>query len=138
MRAKLGSIYQRTKKQPDGTVRTLPIWWIKYRKDGQVFRESSGSEKHADAERLLRRRLGEIVTGKFAGLRPERVLMAELFEDVAEDYRDCERRTLDDLNTRLKNHLIPFFGEIRAADLTTSHQELSCSAALGRGSERDD
>src|SRR2546426_7368364 len=115
-RPKFGSIYQRKKKLPDGTVKILSIWWIKYRKSGQVFRESSGSEKPADAERLLKKRLGDIVTGKFVGLGPERIRMAELFDDVAEDYREGERHTLEDLNSRLKNHLIPFFGEIRAAD----------------------
>ncbi len=120
-RPNFGSIYQRKKRLPDGTIQTLPIWWIKYRKGGQAFRESSGSEKHRDAEWLLKRRLGEIVTGKFAGLGPERILMAELFEDIVEDYRDCERHTLDDLSSRLNIHLIPFFGAIRAADFTTQH-----------------
>ena len=67
MRAKLGSIYQRRKKLPDGTTVMLSPWWIKYTRNGQVFRESSGWDKYADAERLLKRRLGEIATGKFAG-----------------------------------------------------------------------
>jgi len=69
-RPKLGSIYQRTKKQPDGSVIALPTWWIKYYRDGQPFRESSHSKDFAEAERLLERRQGEIVTGRFAGLEP--------------------------------------------------------------------
>src|SRR5690242_6018902 len=118
-RPKFGSIYQRKKASKDGTVKTSPIWWIKYRKNGQVFRESSGSEKHGDAERLLKRRLGEIVTGKFAGLGVERIRMADLFDDVLQDYLDNEKDTINDLQGRLKNHLIPFFGEIRAAEFST-------------------
>ncbi len=121
MRAKLGSIYQRKKKLPDGTLETLPTWWIKYYRDGKPFRESSGSEKQVDAERLLRKRAGEIATGKFLGLSPERIRMAELFKDVVEDYQAADRRTLSDLNSRLKNHLAPFFGELRAADFSTQH-----------------
>ena len=78
-------------------------------------------EKYSDAERLLKRRLGEIVSGKFAGLGPERVRMTELFDDVVEDYRDCERRSVDDLSSRLRIHLVPFFGEVRAADFTSQH-----------------
>jgi len=90
-RPHFGSIYQRKKRLPDGTGQTSPIWWIKYSKNGQTFRESSGSEKYGDAERVLKRRLGEIVSGKFAGLGPERIRMAALFDDVVEVYRDCKR-----------------------------------------------
>ena len=39
-------------------------------------------------ERLLKRRLGEIVTGKFAGLGRERIRMAELLNDVVQDHLD--------------------------------------------------
>lgn len=70
---KLGSIYQRTKKQPDGSVVSLPTWWIKCYRNGRPLRESSRSEDFAKAERLLKRRQGEIVTGKFAGLAVERI-----------------------------------------------------------------
>jgi integrase len=120
-RPKFGSIYQRTKRLQDGNVQTLPTWWIKYRKNGQVFRESSGSEKPGDAERLLKRRLGEIATGKFAGLGPERIRMADLFDDVVKDYQENDKDTTKDLQGRLKNHLSPFFGEIRAADFSSQH-----------------
>src|ERR1039457_1495003 len=116
---RLGSIYQRKKKGPDGTVKTLPTWWIKCRKDGQIFRESSESTRREAAERLLKKRLGEIVAGKFAGLGPERIRMADLFADVVEDYQQSAKDSLPDLTGRLKNHLAPFFGEIRAADFTT-------------------
>ena len=116
---KFGSIYQRKKKLSDGTVKILPTWWIKYRKNGQVFRESSESDRYADAERLLKRRVSEIVTGKFAGLEPERIRMADLFADVVEDYRQSAKDSLPDLTSRLKNHLSPFFADIRAADFTT-------------------
>jgi integrase len=121
MRAKLGSIYQRKKRMPDGSQQTLPTWWIKYTKGGQVFRESSGSEKRADAEKLLMRRAGEIATGRFAGLGIERIQIAELFQDEVDDYKASDRKTLRDLNSRLSNHLTPFFGEIRAADFSTQH-----------------
>lgn len=120
-RPTFGSIYQRTKKQPDGAIKTLSPWWIKYRRNGQVFRESSHSDNSDDAERLLKRRVGEIVTGKFTGLGPERIRMAELFADVVEDYQQRDNDTLLDLKGRLKNHLSPFFGHIRAAEFSTHH-----------------
>jgi hypothetical protein len=121
MKAKLGSLYQRKKKLPDGTVQVLPTWWIQYSENGQVFRESSESAKQSDAERLLKKRVGEIATGKFVGLGAECVRMGELFQDVIEDYQATDRKTLDDLRSRLKNHLTPFFGEVLATDFSTQH-----------------
>jgi len=69
MRAKLGSVFQRRKKLPDGTVKTLSPWWIKYTRAGQVFRESSGSDNRSEAGLLLKKRLGQIADGRFGGLR---------------------------------------------------------------------
>jgi integrase len=105
---KLGSIYLRGH-----------IYWVKYYRDGQPFRESSRSERYAEAERLLKLRNGEIVTGKFCGLGPERIRMMDLFNDVMEDYRLNRRSSIVQLESRLKTHLVPAFGETRAADFTT-------------------
>jgi len=121
MQAKLGSLYQRKKKLPDGSAQLLPTWWIKYSKNGQIFRESSGSEKRADAEKLLKTRVGEIATGKFVGLHPARIRIAELFQDVVDDYEATDRSTISDVRSRLKNHLSPFFGDVRAAEFSTQH-----------------
>jgi integrase len=44
-----------------------------------------------------------------------------LFQDVVEDYQASDRSTLDDVQSRLKNHLTPFFGEIRATEFSTQH-----------------
>jgi hypothetical protein len=118
---KLGSIYQCTKKQPDGSVIALPTWWIKYYRDGRPLRESSHSEDFAEAEKLLKRRQGEIVTGKFAGLNVERIRVGELLDDVVQDYQINRRKSLVQLNSRLKNHLRPAFSDIRAAEFSTSH-----------------
>jgi integrase len=115
-----GSVYQQRKRGPDGTLVVLPTWWIKYSKNGAPVRESSESYDRRDAERLLKKRLGEVVTGKFVGLKPERVKFSELAERVLEDYRDNDRATLKDVECRLKLHLLPEFGEIRAAEFGTS------------------
>jgi integrase len=103
-----GSVYRRGR-----------IWWIKYRVDGRPFQESSHSEKRADAENLLKRRLGEAVTGKFRGLGPERIEMAELFDDVLEDYQINKRRSVRSVESRIRLYLKPTFGKVRAAALST-------------------
>jgi len=109
-RPRAGSIYPRGGK-----------YWIKYYRRGQPFRESSHSDSYEEAERLLKRRQGEVVTGKFAGLAAERIKVNELFEDVVQDYRLNHRRSLAQLESRLKNHLKPAFGEIRAAEFSTGY-----------------
>jgi integrase len=108
MKIKSGSIYSRGR-----------VWWIKYYSRGRCFRESSHSASADDAERLLKRRQGEIVTGRFAaGI--DRIRMNELFDDLLEDYQLNGRRSLVQLQSRLKN-LRPAFGQIRAAEFSTSH-----------------
>jgi integrase len=107
---KLGSIYQRGE-----------IYWIKYYRNGQCFRESSHSDSYTEAERLLKRRNGEIVTGRFAGLAPERVRLRDLFDDLVEDYRMNGLASLVQLESRLKKHLRPEFDDLRAAELSSNH-----------------
>ena len=105
---KSGSVYQRGS-----------VWWIKYYKDGKPIRESSQSESAGEATRLLKRRQGEIVTGKFAGLGVERVRFSELFEDLLDEYRRNERKSLVHVEARIRLHLMPVFGEMRVTELNT-------------------
>lgn len=107
---RVGTIYRRGE-----------VWWIKYYRSGRPFYESSRSDKYDDAERLLKRRQGEIVTGKFAGLEPERVRIVQLLEELIEDYRDREIRSLGKCECRIRKNLIPTLGEVRAAEFGTHH-----------------
>jgi hypothetical protein len=71
---------------PDGTSVELGHWWIKFSANGQTFRESSKSDRYAVAERLLKQRIGEVVTGAFHGLEIEKMTVAALLDDVLLDY----------------------------------------------------
>jgi hypothetical protein len=104
-RPKHGTIYQRNK-----------IWWIKYYSRGQPVYESSRSIRPEDAERLLRKRLGEIATGAYRGTGVERTTLNDLFELVVADYQETGKRSLDDVLSRLKLHLRPRLGKLRAVD----------------------
>lgn len=120
MARRIANVYQRKKKNKEGAVVILPTWWIKYRRHGQVFRESTGTTDYEAAKRLLKHREGEVVTGKFRGLGVERVLMQELFDDVRADYLVNRRSSIGSLESRLKNSVRPFFGAIRASEVTTA------------------
>lgn len=113
------NVYQRKKRRPDGTVVTLPTWWIKYRKDGRVFRESSHSEDYADAAKLIDRRKAEILTGKFLEPETARIPVSELLDDVLLDYR-VNGKAVRFAENSINNHVRQFFGAMRAARLSTS------------------
>ena len=127
---KLGSIYLRGE-----------IWWLKYHRNGQCFRESSKSTVYADAERLLKRRLGEIVSGKFSGLEPERIQIRRLTDLVIQDYKENGKKTLSGVESKLELHILPQFGNVRVADFGTQHirryvalrkQEKAANATINR------
>ena len=71
------------------------VWWIKYYRNETPYRESSHSEKEADARKLLRRRHGEISLGRFIGPDAEKVTIRELSEDFKNDYRVNGKKSLD-------------------------------------------
>ena len=101
-------------KRPDSSV-----WWIKYSRNGRTFRESTHTNDERKAGRILKHRLAEIVTGTFVGPHVERVRTDELAEDFIREYRINDRKSLDDAEARWKLHLKPFFGGIRAVDVSS-------------------
>jgi integrase len=96
------------------------VWWIKYYQNGKPIRESSGSDKETAAKDLLKTREGDVVRGVPITPKVGRMKFSELAEDVVNDYKANGRRTLNDLESRLKLHINPVFGEMRAATIATS------------------
>src|SRR2546427_107789 len=116
----MGYCYQKKWKAADGTVKTSPIWWIKYYRDGKPIRESSESEKESDAKKILKLREGDIVKGLPILPRVDRIRFQELVEDLLNEYRNNNRKSLDDTERRFQLHLTPFFAGRRAASITTA------------------
>src|SRR5579862_7050763 len=117
---KLGTIFQRKKRAPDGTVVVLPTWWIQYSRSGRVFRESAKTDNYTEAERFLKRRQGEIATGRFSGLAPERLRISVLLDDQLADFRANGRRSYASVEGGVRLHLRPFFGDVRVVDFGSS------------------
>ena len=95
-------------------------WWIQYYRDGCAMRESSGSASLAEAKRLLSLKEADIAKGIPVTPRIGRIKFSELAEDEVNDYRVNGRRSLEDLETRLEMHVLPFFGSARASAITTA------------------
>jgi integrase len=98
-----------------GAYRRHRIWWIRYHHHGEEFRESSGSERRLDAERLLKARWKQIGRGKFIGPREEKVLVNNLLDALVLDYEHNRRRSLSTLKGRLEP-LRAALGTCRAVD----------------------
>jgi len=96
-------------------------WWIQYYQNGKSYRESTGTDNRRRAEKLLQNAIGEISQGKFIPPAQRRVLVGELVEDLLTWYRTVANKPTfaDDAETRWNLHLKPFFGDVRANQITT-------------------
>jgi len=95
------------------------IWWVKYYRNGKPYRESTHFSDEGKAKDFLKQRLAEIITGNFVGPRAERIRVDELAEDFMRDYRINARKSLPDAETRWRLHLQPFFGNLRAVEISS-------------------
>ncbi len=107
-------------------------WWIAYSYRGREYRESARSEKAADARRLLKKRLKEILGDRFVPPSQERVLLSELLDGLLLNYRNNGRKSLRVLEYRLKP-LLDAFGLDRAVDVTEPRIERYKATRLAEG-----
>jgi len=107
-----------------GSIYTQPgsrFLWIAYRTNGRLIRESSGSERLTDAQRLLRTRCGEADSGNLVEPKTRRVTVDELYaEEIA--YLEKNHKQTAWLKPCWELRLEEFFGgrracQIRRADL---------------------
>ncbi len=95
------------------------IWWVKYRRAGKVYYESSESTRKGDATDLLRLREGDIAHGKPVTPTMGRMTFEEAAADLLNDYRVNGKRSLVVVERRVRKHLTPFFEGRKMATLTT-------------------
>jgi integrase len=118
----MAEIAGKTKRERgDGSVYQRPgsrMWHMKFYQNGRAIRESTGETSKRKAITKLQARLSEVRAGKPTGPKVQRIKIEELAEDVMRDYRINGLRSLDDLETRWNKHLKPFFGGMRAVDIS--------------------
>jgi integrase len=103
----MGSLYKRGE-----------VFWIKYYRHGKPYRESSKTDKITEAQRLLKRREGEIAEGKLPGVYFDKVTFDALAKDLVTDYTVNGRDTLKRVKWSI-DCLKESFGGMRATDITT-------------------
>ena len=95
------------------------VWWVKYYRNGCPIRESSGSIKESDAINLLKLREGDIAHGLPVNPKLNRIRFDEAADDLKTEYAVNGRRSDDELERRIRLHLLPCFSGRRLASITT-------------------
>lgn len=95
------------------------IWWLQYYRNGVRQRESSGTSDRKQALDQLKLRTAEVTTGAVTGLTPKKTRITELAEDFLRDYKINGKASIDDAEARWRLHLEPYFGRLRAAQVTS-------------------
>lgn len=106
----MGMIYQRGKKG---------VWWVKFYRAGKPFYKSSRSTVKKVAKEMLKRYEGQIADGRFVGTQGDKVHFEHMAENLVNDYKVNQRRSLPGVQRTVKR-LAGFFGGRRAVDVTTA------------------
>jgi hypothetical protein len=115
-RASLGSVFRKRYRDRTGRLRQTTNWYIEYTLPRRSLprREATRFTNKADAQRLLRQRMGDADAGRIA-LNPD-LSFEDLKRLTVTDYEISRRDTLYELrHTRLPK-LIEFFGALKVAD----------------------
>ena len=105
-------------------------WWYEAWNNGTRIVRSSGSEKRQDAVRALNKLKAEISSGKPVGRDIDRTTFKDLVELLRTDYVANGKRSLRRVEIGLK-HLVPFFGDYKARDISSATAEVYKQRRLG-------
>ena len=108
-------------------------WMIKYYRDGKAIYESSGTDIKDDAKTVLRLREGAIAKGVPLTAKANQLLFDAILSDVENDYTTNGRRSISNLKSRIKLHVLPAFKGKRVSKVTTADIRQLCQGSTGGG-----
>ena len=94
------------------------IWWYQIWVNGKRERGSTGCRSKREADSFVRRKLAEYSVG-LSSPETQKVTLKELVEDVLLRNKNNGNKTVADDESRWKNHLEPFFGHLRATQVSS-------------------
>jgi integrase len=101
-------------KRGSGTIyRRGTIWWMQYYVRGRLVQETTGFTEKADAENLLKQRIGEVAAGLRVG--SERATISDLCNLVMEDNHLRNLRDAQHVEWRYKANVAPVLGRLLAS-----------------------
>ncbi len=121
VRIPTGRLYHpKFRDRRSGEMRESPTWWVQYYVPGNAkpIRESAETNDEKEAIAFLRKKMAGIAT-RIENTQPERVKIGELLDLVEADYKRKQRKSTGDLKSKIKVHLRPEFGGMKAIKLTT-------------------
>ena len=89
------------------------IWWISYHVRNRPIQESSGSTRKAEAENLLKQRVGEVAAGVRVG--PQRATIGDLCKLVIEDNRVRGLSDTIHVELRYNSNIAPLLARLPAS-----------------------
>jgi integrase len=129
-----GRVFRRRYKATDGTRQVARTWSLEWYdpKRGVKVREGTGLRRQADAEGLLRKRLGDRDVGRPTGPQIERTTFDELARLIEDDYIVNARDTVIRLRQSLA-HLRARFAGLRAVEITEERIAAYTRARIAEG-----
>jgi integrase len=101
-------------------MKNSPYWWMKWiGVDGRAQYESSKTNDHATAKTMLKQREGKIADGEPVTSAIGRLKFKDAAADLETDFTTNGRKSADEVERRLRLHILPFFGRCRMVDITT-------------------
>src|SRR5437870_135341 len=94
------------------------IWWYQIFINGKRERGSTGCRSKREADAFVRRKMAEYSVG-FSGPDNGKVTVKELMDDLLLRHRNDGNKSMEDDESRWKNHLQPFFGHLRATQVSS-------------------
>ena len=106
-----------TAAERTGKTRKTATYWIKFYVDGKPKEEPTGTTKFRAARKLLRRRLGEVASGRYVPIETDKIMFTEIQAMGLNHYRANDRRSLDRFEDAVI-HLAQLFSLSRVRDIT--------------------
>lgn len=92
------------------------VYWIQYFVHGRQVNESTKSTDEAEAQRILKVKVGEAAAGR--DVTPERATVDDLCALVVADYRLRKLRDAENVKWRIDAHIKPAIGSLLASRFT--------------------
>lgn len=113
-----GSLYKRGTK-----TKKTKTWWLSYYVNGERVRESTGTSDRTEAKRIRDQRLGEVAEGKLVGPASRRFTFDDMAALITTDYKVNNKKSLPDLEQKLRLHLRPYFGGKKTLEISSADVE---------------
>ena len=97
------------------------VWWIKYYVDRYPVFESAKTRDKKRAEDFLRQRLAEVELDQLPDASPRSLTVRDLLKGLVSDYELRGRASKKQLESRIRLHLLPLLGPIRAQEFGNRH-----------------